>query len=309
MIPSFNYYNLLKESVSLGDLAKGNKRNLSYSDMKNGFLSKGYDFLGTLTMKVKMVNAFAYQEVLDTVPDEFIEKLQVCGKDYVTFTPDKSHLDMSIYKKEYGEDVLDSEKFLMYLAAMAIENVSSCFTKKGSLYYVLWNKENKYFYFAHIDDSYYANNNGAIGFFELWLKIRTAGVDAVKEEIDVLYAEYEEKENQREEEARLNREAEELKKEKDAVYQKRVDAIQADVEANPDNYVEVEEKDLPQEILDVINSDDLMDSEYAVYIEHGPRDPYDVETATCYVNNDELNSGYKFTKQINHSRPGTYWGD
>ena len=173
---------------------------------------------------------------------------------------------------------------------------------------MLWNKENKYFYFAHIDDSY-ANNNGAIGFFELWLKIRTSGVDAVKEEIDELYAKYEEEERQKEEEARLNREREELKKEKDATYQRRVDAVQADVEANPDNYVEVKEKDLPKEILDAINSDDPTDSEYVVYIEHGPINPYDVETATCYVNNDELNNGYKFTKQINNSRPGTYWGD
>lgn len=310
MIPNFSTYNLLKESISLKNLANGNKRNLSYSDMKNGFLSKGYEFLGNLSMKVKTVNAFAYDEILNTVPDEFIEKLQKCGNGYVTYTPDKMYLDTSIYKKENGVSTLDSDKFLSYLAAMAIENVSSCFTKKGSLYYVLWNRENKYFYFAHIDDSTYARNNDAIGFFELWLKIRTSGVDVVKEEIDALYADYQEKENQRDEERRLKKEADELKNKKNAEYQLKVDAIKGDVEKNPDNYTEVEdEKDLPQEIQDAINADDYQDSGYAVYIEHGAEDPGGMETAICYVNNDELNNGYKFQRLINHRRSGAYVGD
>jgi hypothetical protein len=71
------------------------------------------------------------------------------------------------------------------------------------------------------------------------------------------------------------------------------------------------EKDLPQEIQDSINSDDKFNAKYVVYVEHtGNWDPYDVETATCYVNDDKnLGKGYKYTIYINHARPGTYWGD
>lgn len=309
MVPNFNNYNILKESVTLKELAKGNERNLSYGDIKKGFMSKGYEFLGTFTIKAKSINAFAYDEVLNTIPDELLDKLHKCGNDYLSYVPEKSHLSMSMYKQEYGKDVLDEKKFLTYLGAMNIEHVKSCFTKKGDLYYVLWNNENKYFYFAHIDDSQYISNNNAIGFFELWLKIRTSGIDTVMKEVDELYSEYLEKENQRREEERIENEKKELKKKKEAEYQLKVDAIKDDAEMNPDNYTDIKEEDLPQEIRDAIYSDDYMDSGYAVYIEHGERGPYDIETATFYVNNDELNNGYRFKKQIDHSRPGTYWGD
>lgn len=307
MIPNFNTYNLLNESVTLKNLANGNKRGLGYADIKKGFLSKGYEFLGTLSMKVKTINAYAPDEILNTVPDEFIDKLKKCGPGYVTYTPDKSYLDMSIYKQ--GDDEFDFDKFLSYLASMAIEKVISFFTKKGKLYYALWNPEERYFYFAHIDDSTSVNNNSAIGFFELWLKIRTSGVDVVKKEIDEEYDKYLMKKSARDEEERARQEEKEAKTRKEKEYQSRVDDIKADVEANPENYVEVEEKDLPAEILDAINSDDYMDSPYAVYVEHGAEDPGGMEQATCYVNNSDLDNGYKFQKLINHRHPGQYVGD
>ena len=37
-----------------------------------------------------------------------------------------------------------------------------------------------------------------------------------------------------------------------------MDNIKADVESNPENYEEVKKEDLPQEILDALNSDDYM---------------------------------------------------
>ena len=45
MIPNFNTYNLINESITLQELSKGNEKNYSYGDMKGGFLSKGYEFL------------------------------------------------------------------------------------------------------------------------------------------------------------------------------------------------------------------------------------------------------------------------
>ena len=43
MILNFSAYNIISESVSLKELEKGNKRNLSYGDIKKGFLSKCYE--------------------------------------------------------------------------------------------------------------------------------------------------------------------------------------------------------------------------------------------------------------------------
>ena len=56
MIPNFNAYNLINESITLKELSKVNKRNLSYGDMKKGFLSKGYELLGNISLKVLTYN-------------------------------------------------------------------------------------------------------------------------------------------------------------------------------------------------------------------------------------------------------------
>ena len=53
-----------------------------------------------------------------------------------------------------------------------------------------------------------------------------------------------------------------------------------------------------------------MDKEYAVYTQHISTDPhYYDETVMCYVNDDELTHGYKFTQVISHKKPGEYVGD
>jgi len=305
MIPNFNSYNILNESVSLKELEKGNSRKLSYGDMKNGFISKGYEFLGNISLKVKTINAFAYDEILNVVPDELCEKIKECGgRGYVSHTTKKGYLDAHTFGRDY-----DLDKLLSTLTEPNIEKVSSCFTKKGDLYYVLWNVENKYFYFITIDESSYYNNSNAVGFLELFIKIRTSGIDEVNSEVDEIYAKYLEDKSTREEEERIRKEEEDAKKAKEAEYQRRVDIIKADVEANPENYEEVKEKDLPQEILDALNSDDYMDTPYAVYTEHISTDPYDVETVMCYVNDDDFTKGYKFQQTIHHAKPGTYWGD
>ena len=310
MIPNFNTYNLLKESISLRDLDGGNKRNLGYGDIKKGFVSKGYEFLGNISFKVKTVNCISYDEIMNVVPTELCNKLEKCGKKYITHTPDKRYVDMHFFGIDDGLD-----KSLETISnATGLEKVQSCFSKKGDLYYVLWNEKDKYFYFLTIDKYGYYSNNSAIGFLELYIKIRTAGLDVVTQEVDELYDEYLEGERNRKEEEDRKKEKEEeerrIKKEKEDAYQKRVDAIKADAEENPENYEMIDgESDLPEEIRKELDSDDYMDSKYVKYVLHGKKNPYDVEQAVVYVNDDELTKGYKYTITINHARPGTYWGD
>ena len=305
MIPNFNAYNLINESITLQELSKGNEKNYSYGEMKRGFLSKGYEFLGNISLKVLTYNCFSYDEIIDVVPDELINKLRECGpRKYISTVPEKKYINTNTFGRDYN---LDSA--LKIISEPNIEKVRSCFSKKGDLYYVLWNNDKKYFYFMTIDESGHYNNNDAVAFLELFIKIKTSGIDTVNDEVDELYAQYLEEKAKREEEERQRKEKKRIQKEKEAAYQARVDAIQADVEENPDNYVEVKRENLPQSILDALNSDDYMDTPYAVYTKQISKDPYDNETVMCYVNDDELAHGYKFTQVISHKKPGEYVGD
>ena len=305
MIPNFNAYNLINESITLQELSKGNEKNYSYGEMKRGFLSKGYEFLGNISLKVLTYNCFSYDEIINVVPDELVSKLSECGsRGYIRTVPEKKYINTNTFGRDYN---LDSA--LKIISEPNIEKVRSCFSKKGDLYYVLWNNDKKYFYFMTIDESGHYNNNDAVAFLELFIKIKTSGIDTVNDEVDELYAQYLEEKAKREEEERQRKEKKRIQKEKEAAYQARVDAIQADVEENPDNYVEVKRENLPQSILDALNSDDYMDTPYAVYTKQISKDPYDNETVMCYVNDDELAHGYKFTQVISHRKSGAYVGD
>lgn len=305
MIPNFNAYNLINESITLQELSKGNEKNYSYGEMKRGFLSKGYEFLGNISLKVLTYNCFSYDEIINVVPDELVSKLSECGsRGYIRTVPEKKYINTNTFGRDYNLD-----DALKIISEPNIEGVRSCFSKKGDLYYVLWNNKKRYFYFMTIDKSGPNNNNDAIAFLELFIKIKTSGIDTVNDEVDELYAQYLEEKVKREEEERQRKEKKRIQKEKEAAYQARVDAIQADVEENPDNYVEVKRENLPQSILDALNSDDYMDTPYAVYTKQISKDPYDNETVMCYVNDDELAHGYKFTQVISHKKPGEYVGD
>ena len=305
MIPNFNTYNLINESITLQELSKGNEKNYSYGEMKRGFLSKGYEFLGNISLKVLTYNCFSYDEIINVVPDELVRKLSECGsRGQIRTVPEKKYINTNTFGRDYN---LDSA--LKIISEPNIEKVRSCFSKKGDLYYVLWNNDKKYFYFMTIDESGHYNNNDAVAFLELFIKIKTSGIDTVNDEVDELYAQYLEEKAKREEEERQRKEKKRIQKEKEVAYQARVDRIRVDVEENPDNYVEVDKKDLPQSILDALNSDDYMDTPYAVYTKQISKDPYDNETVMCYVNDDELAHGYKFKQVISHKKPGEYVGD
>ena len=305
MIPNFNTYNLINESITLQELSKGNEKNYSYGDMKRGFLSKGYEFLGNISLKVLTYNCFSYDEIIDVVPDELINKLRECGpRKYISTVPEKKYINTNTFGRDYNLDGA-----LKIISEPNIESVRSCFSKKGDLYYVLWNNKKKYFYLMTIDKSGPLGNSNAVGFLELFIKIKTSGIDVVNDEVDELYAQYLDEKAKREEAERQRQEEKRIQKEKEDAYQARVDRIRVDVEENPDNYVEVKRNDLPRNILDALNSDDYMDTPYAVYTKQISKDPYDNETVMCYVNDDELAHGYKFTQVISHKKPGEYVGD
>ena len=292
MIPNFNAYNLINESITLQELSKGNEKNYSYGDMKRGFLSKGYEFLGNISLKVLTYNCFSYDEIIDVVPDELVSKLSECGsRGYIRTVPEKKYVNTNTFGRDYN---LDSA--LKIISEPNIEKVRSCFSKKGDLYYVLWNNDKKYFYFMTIDESGPNNNNDAVAFLELFIKIKTSGIDTVNDEVDELYAQYLEEKAKREEEERQRKEKKRIQKEKEAAYQARVDAIQADVEENPDNYVEVDIKNLPQSILDALNSDDYMDTPYAVYTKQNSNADHESGRVLRRVSNVALSHGYIFTQ-------------
>ena len=195
MIPNFNAYNLINESITLQELSKGNEKNYSYGEMKRGFLSKGYEFLGNISLKVLTYNCFSYDEIINVVPDELVSKLSECGsRGYIRTVPEKKYINTNTFGRDYN---LDSA--LKIISEPNIEHVRSCFSKKGDLYYVLWNNKKRYFYFMTIDESGHYNNNDAVAFLELFIKIKTSGIDTVNDEVDELYAQYLDEKAKREE--------------------------------------------------------------------------------------------------------------
>lgn len=312
MVPNFSSYNLLKESVTLKEFEKGNARNLSYWDMKKGFLSKGYEFLGNLSLSIKTINCLSYEEILNVIPDELYDKLvkSFYIDNYLSEQPSKKYLDADFYKLENGKDVCDIKRFISIISEPNIEKVQSCFSKKGNLFYVFWNPEKKYFYFVQIGHTYNCDNSGAIGFFEAYLKIKTSGLDVVTKEVDEIYEKYLEEKRIEDDKWEAKKREESEKKAKEEAYQARVDLLKKDVEEHPENYEELKSSDdLPREIYDELTGDDYMDSKYIHYIEDGIRDPYDVSTDIVYVNDDDFTKGYKFPIVVDHAKRGTYWGD
>ena len=125
MIPNFNAYNLINESITLQELSKGNEKNYSYGEMKRGFLSKGYEFLGNISLKVLTYNCFSYDEIMDVVPDELVSKLRKCGpREYISTVPEKKYVNTNIFGRDYNRD-----SALKIISEPNIENVRSCFSK------------------------------------------------------------------------------------------------------------------------------------------------------------------------------------
>ena len=74
-----------------------------------------------------------------------------------------------------------------------------------------------------IDESGPHNNNDAVGFLELFIKIKTSGIDVVNDEVDELYAQYLDEKAKREEAERQRQEEKRIQKEKeDALFRRAI---------------------------------------------------------------------------------------
>jgi len=310
MIPQFKDYitlNESKEQLIFKDI-EINKRGYSYGQIKGSFLARNYQFLGTLFIgQAKYYSRWNFTFMTDQIPEDMLKKMENCENysDYLYHT-------INTYNADWSTTVEEGEKhgdFHKVLESDNIDKITACYTKTDKLFYVLWNEQHKYFYFLRIKDD---ATDGIKGFMDLWIKVRTLGKEDVQKKVDKIYDDYiqdlEQKRKEKEE-----RESDEIRermlkfvKQKD--YERRAELIWQDVQAHPENYESVRRDKLPKEILDDINSDSY-DVKYVEYIKHGKWDPYDVEHVTCYINDDDLTKGYKYTAGIDHAEPGTYWGD
>lgn len=298
MILKFGEYTALNEEVAVNSFKeiKINKVWGTYAEMIKGFKSSHYDFLGTIFCDRKTINSFES----DGFNKAFEGKVEEFKKDFydvylsVSLSPDPDNHEAYV-------------KFDNILSERNIDEVTSCKTKSGKVFYVFFNRKKKYFYF--LNTSYDSK------MLETWLRIRTKGEDVVYDELS---EERKKKEEERRKLEELRAKAEEEKRIKDerqkridAEYQKYVDILKKDVEKNPDNYEDVKNLgNLPKEIRDAMNGD-IKESDF---VEYKIRDneyfnPYGKEKFFVYVNDRRMTKGYTYVSYEGGPKPGQYVGD
>lgn len=175
MVLNFFDYTIIKESKTLREFQKINPNGYVYQQVYDGFESKGYSYFGTIIAQYEEY-VDSPEEIFSVVPDDILE---LAGKyahkfNYLSFKPETDGLYFHVDDVAY-------EKLLPILGDNDIESVNAC-NKGKDLYYVLFNREKKYFYFLNIDSK--NGRHWITGFIELWLKIRNSGVDVVRKELE-----------------------------------------------------------------------------------------------------------------------------
>ena len=185
MIPSFKDYIHINES-NISKIMCGLKRNIhdySYDYIKEKFIEKKYEYLGDLEIFENLNNReYKCDEIVNSVPNDIIDILIKYYKidDYLRESPE-------IYPTiafKFSDD--NEERFREILSKPYIDKITACNREiqygSDRLYLVLWNDDYKYFYFILLPSS--KNVEGIYGFVELWLKIRTTGIDTVRDEVE-----------------------------------------------------------------------------------------------------------------------------
>lgn len=286
MILNFSDYNIIKESKTLKEFQKINPNGYAYQQVYDGFKSKGYSYFGTIIAQYKQ-HIDSPEEIFSVIPDDIFE---LAGKyahesNYLSFIPEKDGLYFYVSDVAY-------KKLLPILGDNDIESVNAC-NKGSDLYYVLFNKEKKYFYFLNIDAK--SGRYWITGFVELWLKIRNSGVDVVRKELEDIKSAVEERER-----------IEIDKREKEKTYKNIQDAIRDDIETNEDKYEEIESYDkLPVEIKNSIEAKDGKFAKFDRFVDDNPRG----SNYICYINNLDLTQGYKYKYFEKYNPRYGYWGD
>lgn len=288
-ILKYDEYSKLNEEVSVNSFSEVeiNKAWATYGEMKKNFIGRHYTFLGTIYSEIKTVNAYK-NDYFDSVITERIKSVwngNIHDETSISVEPNDG-----IGYDYFGE-----------IISKSVDEVTSCRTKTGKTYYVIFNRTKKYFYFIYIK---YVTPR-----LDLWLRIKTKGEDVVYNELLKEKEEREERQREREKkEAELRKE----KEEKDRIhteYEKQVEILKSDVEENPENYKRVKFDELPDEMKDAFRNK-IEGSGFIEYrVDKHIFDPYQKFTYDVYMNNVSLSDGYVFEIIVDKGRKDGYVGD
>lgn len=293
MIQSFINYNFINESRTLMDVKHESR---GYGEIKKGFSSKGYKYMGTFFWENKY-KSFYPDEISNILTSEMMKLSNIINDN----KPNLYDLNINFTYDDDDDD--DSKEYFDRLNVICniknIEKVISFTTKSGKLFYCFWNDVLKYYYFIHIKIT--PSTKDIRNTFIAWLNMKTnpeSYINELKEKAEVI--------NQK---RKLEYEEIERKNIASKKYDKLVDLIEKDSEENEDKYIEVDRsRDLPQEIQDDLKKP-KQERKYAEYVKTIKEDPYYYEDKLMvYINNNELNSGYKY-RAISDRGRGHYWGD
>lgn len=275
MILKFDEYIKINEEKNVSSFKeiKINEHWPTYNLMMKNFTSQkyGYRFLGTIYCDWKKYDAYRADGFLNLFSRRLREVCDDFGEQYLDVSLEKNK-DGSITYEEFGE-----------IISKNVDEVTSCKTNSRKIYYVFFNRKEKYFYFMYVSPVAMLYSRE----LKVWLRIKTSGEE-------IVYNEYRKIKEFREK----RRKEEELEKQKQKEYEKYIDILIADVKKNPENYKNVNYDDLPKEIQDSWSN--LIESDYVKYEEFMGGDLYK-DYYNVYINKRDLSDGYlvKIIKHIN----------
>ena len=275
MILKFDEYIKINEEKNVSSFKeiKINEHWPTYNLMMKNFTSQkyGYRFLGTIYCDWKKYDAYRADGFLNLFSRRLREVCDDFGEQYLDVSLEKNK-DGSITYEEFGE-----------IISKNVDEVTSCKTNSRKIYYVFFNRKEKYFYFMYVSPLAMLYSDE----LKVWLRIKTSGEEIVYNEYRKIQ-EFKEK----------RRKEEELEKQKQKEYEKYIDILIADVKKNPENYKNVNYDDLPKEIQDSWSN--LIESDYVKYEEFMGGDLYK-DYYNVYINKRDLSDGYlvKIIKHIN----------
>ena len=275
MILKFDEYIKINEEKNVSSFKeiKINEHWPTYNLMMKNFTSQkyGYRFLGTIYCDWKKYDAYRADGFINLFSRRLREVCDDFGEQYLDVSLEKNK-DGSITYEEFGE-----------IISKNVDEVTSCKTNSRKIYYVFFNRKEKYFYFMYVSPVAMLYSRE----LKVWLRIKTSGEE-------IVYNEYRKIQEFREK----RRKEEELEKQKQKEYEKYIDILIADVKKNPENYKNVNYDDLPKEIQDSWSN--LIESDYVKYEEFMGGDLYK-DYYNVYINKRDLSDGYlvKIIKHIN----------
>lgn len=309
MLTFEEYERVINESVDPRKITI-NQNNYTVGRIKSEFKKRGYKFYGYIETSHKQYNNFDFIDFCHAIPKDILDlavkyynTYENLVKDtYLRWRPNMSDADINTY---YEDDNIDSKDIKEIMHADKREKVNMAFNeKKTKKFFVLFNEEEKYFYF--LCPSKYEPEHQA--FVDLYIKIRVNGRETVKKELEergaiinadvqAKYLAWEIKYKEQEEKRKL----EEAEK---AEMQRRSEELKAYVKDNEDKFILLKRG---QKIPD----DFEKYAEYCEYIDddHYIGNPYGEYAVMCYVCNKDYTQFYKYKAEVSNRRSGMWTDD